>query len=84
MMTWLTNIINTSVQVAAELWLKLKYSVIYYEYLWVNIDFVNMSNIINNDITKTKLSWSSITILQIAVSLISKNLNENWDYQHLL
>ena len=67
MMTWLTNIINTSVQVAAELWLKLKYSVIYYEYLWVNIDFVNMSNIINNDITKAKLNWSSITILQIAV-----------------
>ena len=67
MMTWLTNIINTSVQVAAELRLKLKYSVIYYEYLWVNIDFVNMSNIINNDITKAKLSWSSITILQIAV-----------------
>ena len=67
MMTWLTNIINTSVQVAAELWLKLKYNVIYYEYLWVNIDFVNMSNIINNDITKKKLSWSSISILQIAV-----------------
>ena len=25
---------------------KLKYSVIYNEYLWVNIDFVNMNNII--------------------------------------
>ena len=46
---------------------KLRHGVIYNEYLWVNIDFVNMNNIIKKWYYQDKVKLVQHNYLQIAV-----------------